>query len=132
MGSAMLKESQWRSGGGMFCSSFVGQLLRMGFSSTVEYVGHLARRVMEATGLLPHINAGVMSVGEMRSLRGVSASQGLMLESTAPQLMLPGGPHNECPDKEPDARLGTIHAAGGRMRRRSSFRSFFFATGERD
>lgn len=87
----------------------------MGFSSTVEYVGHMARRVMEATGLLPHINAGVMSVEEMRSLRGVSASQGLMLESTAPELMLPGGPHHACPDKEPSARLGAILAAGAHM-----------------
>ena len=44
--------------------------------------------------------------------KDVSASQGLMLESLSPRLMLPGGAHHDCPDKEPGARMATLEAAG--------------------
>ena len=64
------------------------------------------------TGLLPHINAGIMSEAELLRLKGVSASQGMMLESLSPRLMQPGGAHHGCPDKEPAARLATLEAAG--------------------
>jgi hypothetical protein len=49
-----------------------------------------AAMVLERTGLVPHVNAGVMSQAEVRALRAVSGSQGLMLESTSPRLMEPG------------------------------------------
>ena len=58
----------------------------LGFDTTLKYVEYLASRVFEDTGLLPHINAGVMSRGEMASLKKVSVSQGLMLESSADRL----------------------------------------------
>lgn len=84
----------------------------LGFASTMDYVAHLAKRVIEETGLLPHLNPGLMDGARMAELRAVSPSMGLMLESISPRLMERGGPHYGCPDKEPVARLKTIEAAG--------------------
>ncbi len=72
----------------------------------------MAKIVLEKTGLLPHINAGVMSREDVALLRGVSASQGLMLESISDKLLERGGAHYRCPDKLPVVRLATIAAAG--------------------
>lgn len=88
------------------------ELASLGYASTLHYVEAAARIVLERTGLLPHINAGVMSSNEMRALKKVSVSQGLMLEGTAESLHAPGGAHHGCPDKDPDVRLGTLEAAG--------------------
>lgn len=49
---------------------------------------------------------------ELRALKAVSASQGLMLESTSEALLEPGGAHHACPDKQPGVRLATLEAAG--------------------
>jgi FO synthase len=68
--------------------------------------------VLAETGLLPHVNAGVLSEDESRRLRKVSVSQGMMLESVADRLCAPGGPHHGCPDKLPAVRLEAIDAAG--------------------
>jgi FO synthase len=68
--------------------------------------------VLERTGLIPHINAGVMSQSDVERLRAVSGSQGLMLESSSPRLMEAGGPHFNCPDKLPAARLATVRKRG--------------------
>lgn len=84
----------------------------MGYSSTLEYVAATAGAVLQETGLLPHINAGVMTPHEMRALRAVSVSQGLMLESLSPALLSPGGAHFNCPDKIPDLRLEMLETAG--------------------
>ena len=88
------------------------ELAAMGHASTIEYVAAAAAAVVRETGLLPHVNAGVMGREAVRLLRGVSASQGLMLESASEALLAPGGPHHGCPDKAPAARLATIEAAG--------------------
>lgn len=71
----------------------------MGYDSTLSYVTAAAAAILIETGLLPHVNAGVMQLSDVEALRLVSASQGLMLESTSARLMLPGGAHFECPDK---------------------------------
>lgn len=84
----------------------------MGYSNTFEYVAAMAQRVFDETGLLPHINPGTMSREEMGPLREVSASLGIMLESTAERLHERGGPHWRCPDKLPQARLDTLRHAG--------------------
>lgn len=84
----------------------------MGYQSTISYVAAAAKVVLEETGLLPHINAGVMGREDVALLRKVSVSQGLMLESVSERLFEPGGPHFNCPDKYPSARLATIAAAG--------------------
>lgn len=83
-----------------------------GFASTVEYVAHVAAAVRDRTGLLPHINAGCMTDDELATLRPVSASMGLMLETIADRLSEPGGPHHGSPDKVPAVRLAAIEAAG--------------------
>jgi FO synthase len=88
------------------------ELARHGCASTYEYVLIAARAVLEETGLLPHLNLGVVSRTELRRLRGVSASMGLMLESTSARLMARGMAHHGSPDKNPRARLATLDAAG--------------------
>lgn len=84
----------------------------MGFKTTVEYLLHVCERVLRETGLLPHINAGVMSEEEIAALRRVSVSQGIMLESISDRLCERGGPHFGAPDKSPQLRLDMIEAAG--------------------
>jgi len=83
-----------------------------GFASTLHYLAQVAAAVRDRTGLLPHINAGCMSAEEIALLRPVSASMGLMLESTSERLCLKGGPHFGSPDKQPAPRLATIAEAG--------------------
>lgn len=87
-------------------------LAEMGFASTLDYVREVARRVLEETGLLPHINAGCMDAGEIASLRQVSASMGIMLESASERLCEKGMPHYGSPDKVPAVRLETMELAG--------------------
>src|SRR2546423_5551873 len=69
-----------------------------GYRSTLEYVRAVAISVIEETGLLPHLNPGVMSWEEMARLKNVSASMGLMLESSSARLTERGGPHFGSPD----------------------------------
>ena len=87
-------------------------LAKLGYASTVDYLVAMCERVLAETGLMPHVNAGVLSEAEMLRLREVSVSQGMMLESTAERLCAPGGPHHGCPDKVPAVRLATLEAAG--------------------
>lgn len=87
-------------------------LAELGFTSTLDYVTHVARRVLDETGLLPHINAGNMTAEEIDSLRQVSASMGIMLESASPRLCEKGMPHYGSPDKDPTLRLQTLALAG--------------------
>ena len=83
-------------------------LAEMGYDSTLDYVRAVAKRVLEETGLLPHINAGCMDEAEIAALRGVSASMGIMLESSAARLCEKGMPHHGSPDKDPVRRLETL------------------------
>ncbi len=87
-------------------------LAEQGFDSTVAYLEAAAHAVIRETGLLPHINAGVLSESEYRRLRPVAASMGLMLETAASRLSERGGPHFGSPDKHPAVRLESIAAAG--------------------
>ncbi len=87
-------------------------LAALGHGSTIQYLAEVAGRVQKATGLLPHVNPGVMSRADLERLRGVSVSAGLMLESASERLCARGGPHHGCPDKRPEVRLATIRAAG--------------------
>ncbi len=83
-----------------------------GYASTLDYVRAVAIRVIEETGLLPHLNPGVMSYEELARLRHVAASMGLMLETSSARLTERGGPHFGSPDKVPAVRLRTIEDAG--------------------
>jgi FO synthase len=88
------------------------ELRALGHTSTLNYLVHAARLVMEETGLLPHANPGVLNREEMAALRQVSASQGLMLEQLSPRLLERGQAHWASPDKRLEPRLGTIALAG--------------------
>ncbi|MEI7760485.1 MAG: 5-amino-6-(D-ribitylamino)uracil--L-tyrosine 4-hydroxyphenyl transferase CofH [Thermoleophilia bacterium] len=88
------------------------ELASLGFASTIEYLAHCAGRVLDETGLLPHLNPGVMSRQELELLRPVSASMGIMLESVSDRLSRKGGPHWASPDKVPAVRLETMRLAG--------------------
>src|SRR4249920_3737263 len=83
-----------------------------GYGSTLGYVRAVAIRVIEDTGLLPHLNPGVMSYEELARLKHVSASMGIMLETSSERLSAKGGPHFGSPDKVPAVRLRTIEDAG--------------------
>ncbi len=87
-------------------------LAKLGFESTLDYLSHVAGVVLKETGLLPHINAGCMSLAEIKQLRSVSASMGIMLESASSRLGERGMPHHGSPDKDPQRRLETIRLAG--------------------
>ncbi|UVO54242.1 5-amino-6-(D-ribitylamino)uracil--L-tyrosine 4-hydroxyphenyl transferase CofH [Sphingomonas sp. SUN039] len=87
-------------------------LATMGHATTIDYLVEMCALVLGKTGLLPHVNAGVMAREDLRRLRDVSASQGLMLETVADRLGEKGGPHYRSPDKRPAARLETIRMAG--------------------
>ena len=78
-----------------------------GYSSSLDYVRAAAIAVLEQTGLLPHLNPGVMSWEELQRLKPVAASMGLMLETTAD---IPA--HRGSPDKVPAVRLRVIEDAG--------------------
>ncbi|HMI36161.1 MAG TPA: bifunctional FO biosynthesis protein CofGH [Steroidobacteraceae bacterium] len=83
-----------------------------GALSTLDYLARMAKLVLEETGLLPHLNPGVMDAADLRRLRPVSVSMGLMLESASDRLCERGGPHFGSPDKVPARRLATLRAAG--------------------
>ncbi|HKP07296.1 MAG TPA: 7,8-didemethyl-8-hydroxy-5-deazariboflavin synthase CofG, partial [Microbacterium sp.] len=84
-----------------------------GFASTIEYVAHIAHLVTAETGLLAHANPGVMTADELRMLRPVAPSMGMMLETTSRRLYEePGQVHFGSPDKDPAVRLEVIEAAG--------------------
>lgn len=84
-----------------------------GFTSTLDYVGAMARLITAETGLLAHLNPGVMSFDELQTLRPTAPSMGMMLETTSRRLYEePGEVHFGSPDKDPDLRLAVIDDAG--------------------
>lgn len=83
-----------------------------GYDTTLEYLRAAAIAVIEETGLLPHLNPGVMSWEELATLKQVAPSMGIMLESTSPRLLERGQAHFGAPDKDPKVRLETIENAG--------------------
>src|SRR3954470_19466469 len=84
-----------------------------GYDSTLDYVRACAIAVLEETGLLPHLNPGVLSWAELQRLKPVAPSMGMMLETTATRLWSePGGPHFGSPDKEPAILLRVLEDAG--------------------
>ena len=85
---------------------------KLGHETTLSYLGEMAELVLRETGLLPHLNPGLMGAADYAALRPVSASMGLMLESAAERLCGPGMPHHGSPDKAPAARLAAIEEAG--------------------
>ncbi|UZW53828.1 5-amino-6-(D-ribitylamino)uracil--L-tyrosine 4-hydroxyphenyl transferase CofH [Sphingobium sp. JS3065] len=87
-------------------------LTERGFTRTIDYVRHCAELVLRETGLLPHVNAGVLEQADYDMLRPVAASCGLMLESTSERLLEKGQSHHGSPDKVPAVRIASLEAAG--------------------
>ena len=87
-------------------------LAGLGYESTIAYLTAMCALVLRETGLLPHANPGIMTREEISALREVTASQGIMLESTSERLCEKGGVHFGSPDKHPAVRLETIRLAG--------------------
>ncbi|MBT0565528.1 bifunctional FO biosynthesis protein CofGH [Williamsia sp. CHRR-6] len=84
-----------------------------GYDSTLDYVRAASIRVLEETGLLPHLNPGVMSWEEIARLKPVAPSMGMMLETTASRLFTDKGEcHYGSPDKDPDVRKRVLVDAG--------------------
>ncbi|WP_030341742.1 bifunctional FO biosynthesis protein CofGH [Streptomyces sp. NRRL S-1022] len=84
-----------------------------GYDDTIAYVRAISIRILEETGLLPHLNPGVMTWTDFQRLKPVAPSMGMMLETTAERLWSePGGPHHGSPDKEPAVRLRVLEDAG--------------------
>ncbi len=88
------------------------ELNQLGHETTLSYLAEMGHLVLNETGLLPHLNPGILKHDELLELRKVSVSQGMMLESAAQRLCEKGGPHYGSPDKQPGIRLGSIAAAG--------------------
>jgi FO synthase len=84
-----------------------------GYDDTLSYVRAMAIRVLEETGLLPHLNPGVLSWQDFQRLKPVAPSMGMMLETTAERLFTTkGAPHFGSPDKDPKVRLRVLEDAG--------------------
>jgi len=83
------------------------RLEALGFADFTAYVVWVCERALER-GLLPHTNLGVLSRYDLARLREVTASQGLMLESTNTDLVV----HQGSPTKAPALRLDCIRTAG--------------------
>ena len=83
-----------------------------GYASTLEYLRAMAILVIEETGLLPHLNPGLMGWSDLASLKQVAPSMGIMLEQITDRLHAPGGAHQHAPTKRADVRLRTIEDAG--------------------
>ncbi len=87
-------------------------LRELGHTTTLEYLAEMAARVHAETGLLPHLNPGLLSAADFAALRPTGPSMGIMLESVSSRLMEKGEAHYGCPDKDPERRLATLEAAG--------------------
>lgn len=87
-------------------------LAQVGLRRTLDYLYEACAVVLKETGLLPHSNPGLMGRRDLRRLKEVNISLGLMLESISDRLGLPSGPHFNAPDKKASLRLKTIEEAG--------------------
>ncbi|MGH3267178.1 MAG: 7,8-didemethyl-8-hydroxy-5-deazariboflavin synthase CofG [Trebonia sp.] len=84
-----------------------------GYADTLSYVRAMAILVLRETGLLPHLNPGVMTEQDFRRLKPVAPSMGMMLETTSTRLFeTRGEAHFGSPDKDPRVRLRVLEDAG--------------------
>ncbi|MEM5528286.1 7,8-didemethyl-8-hydroxy-5-deazariboflavin synthase CofG [Gammaproteobacteria bacterium AS21] len=87
-------------------------LAELGYHSMTDYLHDICQKVLDESNMLPHVNAGTMSLEEIRKLKPVSASMGMMLETVSKRLLMKGNVHYACPDKVPLQRLRTLERAG--------------------
>jgi FO synthase subunit 1 len=87
------------------------KLKEYGYENMIDYVVDICQMTLDETSLLPHTNGGNYSYKDLKRLKEVNASMGLMLENSSSRLMeLPA--HNKSPGKNPEIRLKTIENAG--------------------
>src|SRR3546814_20427225 len=87
-------------------------LTQSGHDSTLSYLGDMARAVLEETGLLPHLNPGLLGAEDYAALRPYAASMGILLESASERLCEHAGPHFGWPVTRPAAPLPPLPDAG--------------------
>ncbi len=87
-------------------------LAALGHTTMNDYLHEMCEYTLENTTLVPHINCGTLNESDIRQLKPVSASMGMMLESLSLKLMKKGGVHYRCPDKAPKLRLQTLELTG--------------------
>src|ERR1700683_2450318 len=90
------------------------ELAALGHETTLAYLAEMAGLVLKETGLLPHLNPGLLIPDDIAALRKVSVSQGIMLESASERLSQRGGPHFGSPDKHPARRVAADGGGGAR------------------
>ncbi len=83
----------------------------LGFANMLEYLYFLCSETLEKSGLLPHSNPGILKKNELKKLREVNASMGLMLETSSHRMMETIA-HKKSPGKDPKLRIATIENAG--------------------
>lgn len=88
------------------------ELAHLGYTRTVDYVRAMCELVLRETTLVPHVNPGTLGLQDLRLLKPVAGSMGMMLETVSRRLSRAGGAHHACPDKAPALRLRTLEAAG--------------------
>ena len=86
-------------------------LNEIGYENIVEYLHFLCSETLEKSNLLPHSNPGILTRNELKLLKEVNASMGLMLETTSQKLMK-NIVHEKSPGKNPEIRIKTIKNAG--------------------
>lgn len=87
------------------------RLNEFGYDNMTDYVVDICEMVLDETTLLPHTNGGNYSYDDLKKLKKVNASMGLMLENSSSRLMqLPA--HINSPGKDPKVRIETISNAG--------------------
>ena len=87
------------------------RLKEFGYEKMTDYVVDICQMTIDETSLLPHTNGGNYSYDDLKRLKAVNASMGMMLENSSKRLMeLPA--HNKSPGKDPEIRLKTIENAG--------------------
>lgn len=88
------------------------KLAELGYDNTLDYLHDQCANVLDNTSLLPHVNAGALTYAELKRLKPVAASMGMMLENVTTELLKQGQAHYACPDKTPKRRLNTLEYAG--------------------
>jgi FO synthase subunit 1 len=87
------------------------KLKEYGYDSMIDYIVDVCQMTLDETSLLPHTNGGNFAYDDLKRLKEVNASMGLMLENSSNRLMeLPA--HNKSPGKNPELRIETIKNAG--------------------
>ena len=87
-------------------------LKKIGFDTMVDYLKEVCQLTLQKSNLIPHVNAGTLSLEDIKKLKPVTASMGMMLETTSKRLTKKGQPHYACPDKIPVQRIRTLEKAG--------------------